>query len=42
VTHLGWIVRDADATAAAWRHLGLDAPAQPITGQTAEATLFEE
>jgi Holliday junction DNA helicase RuvB len=30
------------ATAAAWRHLGLDAPAQPITGQTAEATLFEE
>src|SRR6478736_417257 len=30
------------ATGAAWRHLGLDVQAQPITGQTAEATLFEE
>jgi Holliday junction DNA helicase RuvB len=29
------------ATAAAWRHLGLDAPPQPA-GVPADATLFED
>ncbi len=23
ITHLGWVVRDAEATAAAWRRLGV-------------------